>query len=625
MKIFMSVAVGIVVFAAIMSIAWMFQVPTEDDENGTRLPEADDWVLASVLGALVGAINYFVPSFTGSLSALAPISLSIMIGFYVFLMVWWYKEGSSWTEMIPFAVMAVVVFFTTKACSLMTCAMLPNMFVASLVAILPIEVFILTIGFMVTSLLYYRYQELGKGEVNRILAIVSGIATAVIMVVLLIILVRWKDASMPVQGADADVAYEDDASYEDDSDYDGVVLDDDVSSEMSTASPSWYKFYNLDLQMDADPQNDFNFGVNPHADGLVASDYDKDFRDRMSKDPALTAADVAWLDAIVGTRYLGEFYESCKGDWAKTINASKEAWLADQGSFYQTLNAYFAFLDTANSVTLEYQTTGLDDQMYMNPKTVDSIPDVIVMTTTDHSGFFLTYTFVIKGNEFKVAYRIDCGYQPTNVQKVMNITPDDTPRNDPVPTSKTDSKPDPTPDPKPDPTPDPKPDPTPDPKPDPTPEPTPTPTPTPEPTPTPTPTPEPTPTPKKDPSKSPKTNVEPNDDPGPGPSTNTGAGSTTSSADQPTNSNHMTDNQYKEAVNDLKEVNQNQKTGSDSSKPSTPAPTPDTHVDNNGDKGNGGKPANDPTPVSAPAKEASSGKEISNADSPAGEWEGPAD
>jgi hypothetical protein len=85
----------------------------------------------------------------------------------------------------------------------------------------------------------------------------------------------------------------------------------------------------------------------------------------------------------------------------------------------------------------------------------------------------------------------------------------------------------------------------------------------------------------------------------------------------------MTDNQYKEAVNDLKEVNQTQKTGSDSSTPSTPAPTPTTHVDNNADKGNGGAPINTPTPVSAPAKEAKSGDPI--IESPGEAWEGPAD
>lgn len=367
--------------------------------------------------------------------------------------------------------------------------------------------------------------------------------------------------------------------------------DDVMEPEAGAAGDSWVYYYNLELQSDQMKDNDFNFGSNPYAESYKASDYDTVLRYRMSKDPALAAGDMAWLDAIVGTRFLGEFYESCKGDWAKTINTTKDAFGTNQSLYYQTLNAFNEFLDSADAVTVDYQTSALDDQMYMNPYTVSGVPDVIVMKTTDHAGYYLTYTFIIKDNKFKVAYRIDCGFQPTNVQKVMNITP--VPQPTPTPTPQAEPTPAPTPQPTPTPTPTPTPDPTPtggnggDP--------TPTPTPQTEPTPTPTPTP------KKDPSKTPKINTEPNDDdPGPGPSTNNGVGSTTAPADQPSNSNHGTTQDYNQAVQDLKDTNANQKTGSDNSTPSTPAPTPSTNVDNNADKGNGGAPINDPTPV-APA------------------------
>ncbi len=120
----------------------------------------------------------------------------------------------------------------------------------------------------------------------------------------------------------------------------------------------------------------------------------------------------------------------------------------------------------------------------------------------------------------------------------------------------------------------------------------------------------------KDPSKAPKENTEPNDDPGPGPSTNNGVGAQTSTKDQPTNSNHMTYEEYVEEIAGLAETNAIQQTGSDSSQPSTPTPS-GTNVDNNGDA------INNPTPVTPPATEADTGDEI---DSTPGEaWGGPPD
>ena len=174
--------------------------------------------------------------------------------------------------------------------------------------------------------------------------------------------------------------------------------------------------------------------------------------------------------------------------------------------------------------------------------------------------------------------------------------------------------------------------------------------PKPEPETEPKPTPE-TEIPKKDPSKSPTVNTQPNDDLGPGPSTNNGVGATTSTADQPTNSNHYeTVEEYRQDVEELKVINQEQKTGNDPSIPSTPptatAPVanvdsnvnaqPSTQpvtVDNNGDTGSVVKepsgevvkvePINTPTPVAPLAVAADTGQAIS--DSPGEAWGGPAD
>ena len=559
MKIFNAVIVGLAIFAGLMAIAWIFRASEADDDDTLALPRVEDWTLAVALGVMVGMINYLVPTFVGVLAFWAPISLVAMIIFYIVLMVWWAKEGSNFVEMIPFIALAVVAFFTTSATATMTANMvLESTVLVALITALPLIMLVVSLGFFVASLFYYRYISRGESQQDRIATIVIAVATAIVIIIILATRVWGGNNRVSMSDAGA-------------TDVENVEVGVAETTTTADAAAVWYGFYNLNLQQDADPNNDFNFGPDPFREGWTAEDYAKDWRDRMSKDPALAAGDMAWFDAILGTRYLGEFYESCKGDWAKTINLAKERFMADQGLFYQTLNAFFAFVDTADEVTLEYQNSGLEDQMYMNPFTVNNVPDVIVMTTDDHSGYYLTYTFIIKETASKkVPLRTKCGYQPTNVQKVMNIVPDDTPRHDPTP--QTNPKPDPTPsggdgDP--------------------------------------TPTPTPTPTPKKDPSKSPKINTEPNDDPGPGTSTNNGAGATTSTADQSTNSNHMTDNQYREEVNDLKEVNQSQKTGSDSNTPSTPAPTPSTRVENNGDNGNGSASINTPTP--APAKDTVSG------------------
>lgn len=99
----------------------------------------------------------------------------------------------------------------------------------------------------------------------------------------------------------------------------------------------------------------------------------------------------------------------------------------------------------------------------------------------------------------------------------------------------------------------------------------------------------------KDQSKIPKKNTEPNDDKGPGEKT-IGSDPNHSTKDRKDNSTSGSYQDYKNNLDNLKDTNQNQKTGSDSNKPSTPAPKPNTNVDNNGDKGTGNGGINTPTP-----------------------------
>ena len=398
----------------------------------------------------------------------------------------------------------------------------------------------------------------------------------------------------------------------------------------------WH-FYNADLQNDGDDKNDFNFGPNPIpeviAEAGLANElangtsldkimekidpklFDMNMRHRMVDDPSLGAANMAWGDSLLGTRYLGVFYDECSQKWDAAINAAKDKWVDNAADYTGTLEYWFVYFDKADKVEVRKITKKLSDQMYMNGA-VEGAPDVIVMETKDHDGYELVYTFTIKETTtIEVAYRIDCGYQPTNVAKVMKITPKK--KSSGGGSTPTPAKPVPTPA-KAVPTPN-KPTPTPKPTPKPTPTPQPTPTPTPEPTPTPTPPPpgpDPDPDPKKDPTKG--TPVLPNDDKGPGENTNNPSNPNESTKDQPTNSNHMTPEQYDDAIKQNESANQpgGGSEGGTPNTPSTPAPTPETKQDNNGDQGTGNGGIDKPTEKS----------DSSVSDDPAGEaWDGPPD
>ena len=188
----------------------------------------------------------------------------------------------------------------------------------------------------------------------------------------------------------------------------------------------WYGFYNLSLQDDDDPDNDFNFGWNPYEESKTVGVYDADFRERLEVDPAFAAAVMAWTDYWCKTRFIGRFYDEVQEQWDAAINAAKDGFIEDRELYNRTVATFEAFLDTAD-LELRYAKGGISDQMYQNPYTVSGVPDVIVMKTDNHDGHFLIYTFTIKGQKVEVGYRIECGYQPTNVEKTMKITPQDKP------------------------------------------------------------------------------------------------------------------------------------------------------------------------------------------------------
>jgi hypothetical protein len=464
-----------------------------------------------------------------------------------------------------------MLFWLSRQAASAATTMMTSAFWKSVVLWLGTAGFITTLGFVLSNFCLFRHEKTEKTG-WKIAGIVLMVAT-VIMLLLSLFTIKWSAINFDLQ---ADTGAEDVLPSEDEADYDIAEFEEEDATE-----ELHYAFFNPPLQYDEDESNDFNFGYNPYDyDKEVQKDadwFDKDFRSRFAIDPALLAADAAYLDSVVGTRYIGVFYEGAKQDWAQAINDAKVYWMENELDYYKSIDAFSAFLDSAEKVEVLQSDGKETDMMFMNPYTVDGVPDVIVMKTDDHKGHYLVYTFRIKGQAFKVAYRIECGYQPTNVSKGMKINPV------PPPSKKVDPTPDPTP--------------------------------TPQPTPTPTPNP-------KDKTKGTQGDVvKPNDDPGPGPDTNNGQGAKESKVEEHPNSTDVKDyKEYKETVQELKDTNKEQKTGSDPSTPTTPT-KPGTNVDSNAEKlptGGGATPS--------PAKEADTGKDIkNNADNPAGAWGGPKD
>lgn len=377
---------------------------------------------AIISGVIVFVVTYLVPKLEyGWFSeVLAAVALVGAVGLTVCLISRWLdpkKGGATVLELGLFSVLAIVFCLATHSVAKVVTGIWPNKVFGSIIMTIPWIALVSAIGTFVTDFFYFRHKATKKEDTYWLL--LGRLAFFLSVILLGWLLIRG------VSGANFTEPTRETESG------DESAITEPASGESASTEPSesptgeveqWYTFLNTKLQDDGDESNDFNFGPNPYNPDWTAVDYDRDFRQCLALDSALLAGDSAWADAIVGTRYLGIFYEECKGEWASTINAAKRAFMEDQILHYKTLDAFYLFLDSAESVELK-QGLDMDDQMYMNPFTVDGVPDLIVMETRDHDGWFLVYTFVIKGQKFEVAYRIDCGYQPTNVEEVMDIKP----------------------------------------------------------------------------------------------------------------------------------------------------------------------------------------------------------
>ncbi len=627
------------------------------------------WIKAIILGVIAGVARYAATAAGWS----AIVTIIVMIAAMIYLAAWWWEDGDRFGEFVLFALLAglFMLLASSAAAYLGECGLAKSPFWASFWVMLPRLTLLCVTGFMLVTLCQRAYASTGE-EWLRILAWVLLILYILGILACVIFGVNWKalkkqetrviptaTATPSAAAATATPAatptatpaakwyfYNTDclADEEPSNDFNfgpnplETILQRKIDSgELSLKESDWlYEVMSgvggekpFDARLLETATKNAGKGASKSRiaelvqqyklrifEIVAAEDVDRELRNRLPNDPALGAAVLAWCDAVLGTRYLGVFYDEVEGRWDAAMNAAVLRWMEYPADYNRALAAFWTFLDQAK-VEVVLVSGGLNDQMYMNPYTVDHVPDIVVRETKDTEGLFLRYTFVIKEQEWELAYRIDCGYQPTNVAKLMKVTPQPAPTptptakpteppptatptakpTDPPPTATPEATPEPTGKPSggnPDPTPtgkpsggDPEPTPT-NPPPTPTgkpsggdPEPTPTnppPTPTnPPPTPTnppPTPTdPPPTPTQKpKDPTKGTDVGGNDKEDPGPGPDTNTGDGGQYSSEDLPTNTSAEDDyNDYVEWLETLRR-GEEQRRGGDSNEPSTEPP-----------------------------------------------------
>lgn len=154
--------------------------------------------------------------------------------------------------------------------------------------------------------------------------------------------------------------------------------------------------------------------------------------EELKEDPAKGAGVLGYWDAFYGERsYIGEFFSEYKDHpdaYMTTINACKDDWSYNQSAYYKKLNHFVNELKMANYITIRYQASGITDQMYQTGARVaeeidEIVPDVIVMESYEHSGYFLVIGRIIKGEVKEISYRLDCGFQPCNVEEVLETTP----------------------------------------------------------------------------------------------------------------------------------------------------------------------------------------------------------
>lgn len=495
--------------------------------------DADDYKRIVAIGVASGlaAVSYKANALWACLCLLA------MAGALAWLAHWCYWQCDKLRQLIPVGLAGVSMAFAmlTPAARL---GKFVGSFWGSVIMALTIIALLVTTAAIICFCLSYKEQQALKNKDDAAAHRQRVGAIAVIAIMLLAVAgtsygaVNWKalglkDPKVPT----TDEAYADAREEARSKFWDGI------------------HFYNDDVQ-GGSTKNDRNFGPDPWVDGMSADYYAADMQDRYHEDPVLLAAILLSYDCCFGTDYAGEVLYSGYDESISKLdlaNAVAETLCTNEELFNKAVSVVDARQGEAR-IRLK-KLDNLTDQMYMEPYTMIDRPELVIYETNAKSSWCLVCTYILKnGKEVEIIYRIPCGYQPCNVAKKFGVTPSKPSKGTPKKPSnpgkgdsgkpKKPSKPGKGDDGKP--------------------------------------------KYNKDPNKAPKKNTEPNDDPGPGPKTIDPSDPNHSTEDTKDSSTSGSYEDYKKDQQDKADTNANQKSGGDSSKPSTDGGG--AKQDNNGSK-----------------------------------------
>ena len=556
---------------------------------------------------------------------LHPVFYLLMLACIVGLVIWWKKNGYGVRDFLRFALLTLAFTLAMASEGAMIAHLLASAIWQSVLVSVTWAVFAGAIGFfLVDAMLHYR-DKYAEGSDKKAAQVVSWVLRVLFTLIILAILVfgiNWKQIGASLKDTGTTVKVQPTETVpptetakpkameapkttkmpketETPKAEAPVEAETDDDGEFVLSGTDWYDLRHLKV-LGGDKADDDDFGPNPLDEilaekvargeltvkeisnktekelyGLVtAEEIFNKFVEELAKDPIKGAGIMGYYDVIHGTNFLGAFSTELKEHpdaLMERINQKALEWLQDEAEYRKVLTAFVATLERSDEMEITYAANGLDDQMYMFGTTPDHIPIVVVMESTDHSGWFLTFRDFIKGTtKLEVSFRINCDFQPTNVSKVAKVTVKPNPNNPPAtgggggtpstggggtPSTGGGGTPStgggstggggggyvpPMTDP-------------------------------------------------KDPRKG--ANVGSNTGGGPGPNTNNGAGATESKAEKPTTTIHEEIGEYWHDAEELKEP---QAEAGDSNKPSTPTP-PNAGVDNSGDKGTGSGGADQPS------------------------------
>ena len=601
---------------------------------GLKHVDATGWIMAIIIGLIVGVINYFITRLTYELVFMAPVMMIAMIVIVIYVIYWWTMSGCSWVSMIPFVLLVLVLWPVLEATAWAATAITNSMFITTIILVIPKLLVTFAIGWMIFDYFRFRYTKLDRVddyETNyraveaaeaaesrdRLLAVLTIIVMVMIMGYLVYTGIDWSSLGMATYSEvtvpeEEIVIQEQPEQPEPQPQPEKVGLENvTMTAEEAEAvkyltvekvTPALLERLTIDkyshisqvmLKSSLSPHDKTRVEAAGFSDALTygfqgKTDNEKflELQEEILRNPVYAVTVVnALKDKTIGGKPISSF-NSWMTEMSDKNRNGVSYWLEyrDGDTLYVTdeFRQYAATLCTWLERLINHgvQTRQTTENWCLNNSVLNN----------ERAGVKAPYQYAKEALVLYYVGKNQSGDANTEGLLAVGFNIHDkrpefyggTPENPtvyrpplnpaPTPLNPTPSKPNPTPAPGPNPTPAPGPNPTPAP-----PQPTPTPAP-PQPTPTPAPPqPTPTPAPQPDPYNKDKTQgtqgdvVAPNDDPGPGPSTNNGVGATESTQDQPTNSNHLDSyEEYKEEVKELAKVNTEQKTSQDNNTPTVP-------------------------------------------------------